>query len=311
MSSVASVVNFPSSTAKRIANQVCAGLRADRDGEVVISNGRTVARVYVCQGSVAWIHCSSRRVFLREILQKEAGLSDRDLHSVVEECRASGNHLGETLLEWNLVDRETLGSCLKKHVLEHLKELLAMHGPINAMFVPQERPYRMGLLFSWTELLTDLGQSNLLDGTSFEEPAESVNQDGRFSSMLAYALTQLPKAGAVGIVQLDPQGSQLVGLKRVDEFARDVLSNEASMIQELFEHEQTEKLLSLRDELRGHNKGGRYFRELIQTSEDHVHFLGRLHHEPNAVFVAVCHKEANLGMVLSKGRNICSMEPMG
>ena len=82
---------------------------ADREGgEVIVRTGSQVGRLYVCREAVAWVTCDTVRTRLRDILEEDAGIDREALNAVVGECQHTRKNFGETLLDWGLLDEETL-----------------------------------------------------------------------------------------------------------------------------------------------------------------------------------------------------------
>ena len=306
---VAKVAGVPPNAAKIVAHLLTA-VRECRDGELVLSNGGDVARIYLFRGKIAWIHTSSHKAFLGQVLLQEANIPQEMYSAAVKDCRKTGKNIGETLVAWELIDEETLSNCLRMHVGQHLNALLNLSGNVSALFVPQERPYSLGLVFDIQELFVHIGHSSLLSyGERGSEADDEEEASG--SSRFAYALSQIPKVLAVGSVSIGGPGPQLLGHKASSEEAAEIWQHTALAAKDLFEHLNTQRLRALRDRfVKGYVDQG-YFDEVVQFSKQYVHFFGRIVAEPSKIFVAISDRRANLGMVLAKCRAVCAMEPVG
>jgi DNA-binding response OmpR family regulator len=158
-----------SSTA--IVLQALRSAQAEGDGELVVRDGVTTARVHFHRGAVAWAHLSDDRNALFEILASEPTVEPEIARAIVEECRRSGARLSDTLVRWGLTDRADLRNSVQVWIRKKIDAIVSFEHP-EALFLPQRRPYAEDMLFDLEELLPPARESNL------EVPA-STAADGK------------------------------------------------------------------------------------------------------------------------------------
>lgn len=118
-------------------------------------------------------------------------------------------------------------------------------------------------------------------------------------------LKNIPKAVAAGVV--DMSSGMLLGVKTVDSHPQEVLDMVAAATRDLFEGDNVVAIEDMFKRVRGIGPNDdRYFREMIVTSTNLVHFFGRLKAQQSVVVTVVCRGDANLGLVLTKAREICA-----
>lgn len=142
-----------------IAAPLDLAVKSASGGEVVVTDGSNVGRIYVHRGSVAWVACSLPQLRLSDILVHQYRLARSDLDRVIEECRTTAKNFGETLLEWKLVTPEVLRRALRLHNTTHLQAICDFTLPRQTVFLPQARTYSGRLLFSVEELVTPWGHT--------------------------------------------------------------------------------------------------------------------------------------------------------
>ncbi len=110
-----------------------------RDGELCIT-GAGEARISVFEGKVAWIRVKGYPEHLGDVMRRELGLSKQTLRRVMEHCRETGQRFGEGMVGMGVVEPAQLRRCLRHHIADHLRELQAWSGPVEANF--REWPHR-------------------------------------------------------------------------------------------------------------------------------------------------------------------------
>jgi len=117
---------------------------------------------------------------------------------------------------------------------------------------------------------------------------------------LSAAQRNVPECVAAGLV--DMSTGMLLGAKTVDSHPQEVLDLVAAATGDLYQGSNVTAIEKLFKKSRGvKDDGHHYFQEFIIFSDNLVHLFQRLENQ-DMVFVAVCRKSVNLGMMLSKGR---------
>lgn len=115
------------------------------------------------------------------------------------------------------------------------------------------------------------------------------------------AQTNVPDCVATGYV--DMSTGMLLGIKTVDSHPREVIDLVAAATADLFQGSNVTAIEKLFKKARGvKDDGSHYFQEIIVLSENLLHVFVRSKKYADHAGVFVCHKSANLGMVLTKSR---------
>jgi hypothetical protein len=123
---------------------------------------------------------------------------------------------------------------------------------------------------------------------------------------VASALSNVPKAVAAGIVDMDT--GMLLAIKTTESHPQAVLEMVAAGTKELFEGDVSLSIESAFKQLRGDTSDERYFYEMLVSSKHLIHYFGRLVTNPGIVLVVICRADANLGLVVSKSRELIKKE---
>lgn len=121
-------------------------------------------------------------------------------------------------------------------------------------------------------------------------------------AIIKSCLQEVPKAVAAGVV--DMGSGMLLAVKTVDSHPQEVLDLVAAGTKDLFEGDNTTAIENMFKKVRGVSNNDRYFREVIVTSTNLIHVFGRLKTRESIVAVVIVRGDANLGLVLSKTRQI-------
>lgn len=122
--------------------------------------------------------------------------------------------------------------------------------------------------------------------------------------VLQSCMKEIPKAVAAGVV--DMGSGMLLGVKTVDSHPQEVLDLVAAATKDLFEGDNVTQIENMFKRGRGVVSDERYFREILVCSTNLIHLFTRLKSDQNIVLTVVCRADANLGLVLSKGRSIAA-----
>ncbi|MEM9494346.1 MAG: hypothetical protein AAGC55_34690 [Myxococcota bacterium] len=126
-------------------------------------------------------------------------------------------------------------------------------------------------------------------------------------TIIKRALKDIPKCVACGIV--DMETGMLLSVKTIDSHPQEVLDLVAAATKELFQGDNVVTIERMFKRIRGvTNSDEHYFRQVIVLSRNLIHFFSRLETDETMVMVAVCRIDANMGMVLAKGRAIAKSE---
>ncbi|MBK7994680.1 MAG: hypothetical protein IPK14_15250 [Blastocatellia bacterium] len=125
-------------------------------------------------------------------------------------------------------------------------------------------------------------------------------------SIVNSLLKEVPKAVAAGVVDMD--SGMLIAVKTVDSHPQQVLDLLAAATKDLFEGDNVMTIENVFKRARGVKSDERYFREIIVTSTNLLHFFSRLKSRQSIVLTVVCRMDANLGLVVTKARDITNRE---
>lgn len=115
-------------------------------------------------------------------------------------------------------------------------------------------------------------------------------------------LDSVPKALAAGVV--DMETGMLLGVKTTDSHPQSVMDMLAAGTKELFEGEMSMMIDKTFKKSRSDKAKEPYFQEIIVNSKNLIHLFMRMPATPNIVVTVVCRMDANLGLVVTKGRDI-------
>ena len=115
-------------------------------------------------------------------------------------------------------------------------------------------------------------------------------------------MAEVPKALTAGVIDLDM--GMLLDVKTVDSHPSEVLDLVAAATKDLFEGDNVTAIENMFKKMRGVESDQRYFSEMLITSQNLLHYFGRLKSNSRIAIVVVCRVDANIGMVMSKSRLI-------
>ena len=120
---------------------------------------------------------------------------------------------------------------------------------------------------------------------------------------LTKAQQTIPQSVAAGDV--DMTTGMLLGVKTVDSHPQEVLDLVAAATADLFQGQNVTSIEKLFRRSRGQNEdGSHYFREIVVFSENLIHVFLRAKKRKDQAAVFVTRGSANIGMVLSKSRQV-------
>lgn len=127
-------------------------------------------------------------------------------------------------------------------------------------------------------------------------------------SIVDRCMKEIPKCVASGVV--DMETGILLAVKTVDSHPQEVLDIVAPATKDLYEGDNVLSIENLFKKARGVKDDVHYFQEFLIMSSNLIHFFGRLKSNDRTVLVAATTNDANMGMVLAKGRAIAASETL-
>lgn len=183
-------------------------LESGRGGEVVVRQGDQVGRVHVIDGGVAWATASGGPARVQDIV-RHAGvtLDDEVVRALLEECRRTGQHFAEVLVEWSLLDATDARECVRAFIAEQLATMFSW-AEAAALFLPSSRSYGAGLRFAWSEVVgaTLVPRAPASVGVN-EAPPMSLAWLGQ-ATLLVEEIAKIE--GVVGAIALDAHSGTAV-----------------------------------------------------------------------------------------------------
>lgn len=120
---------------------------------------------------------------------------------------------------------------------------------------------------------------------------------------LQKAIAAVPECVASGYVDLST--GMLLGIKTVDSHPQEVLELLAAATSDLFQGSNVVTIEKMFKKARGlADDDHHYFNEMVVNSDNLIHIFCRGKSNEDHVVAFVCRKSANLGMALTKARNI-------
>lgn len=142
--------------------QVLARAAAGASGEVCVSQGDTVGRIWFEKGRIAWATLGGRGVSLRSILEGTTSLEPDALNEVMAEAKRTNRNVLEVLVEWELVSRDDVAFAVQRYLREAVRAMLLLVEPAVA-FAPAIRPGTWtGPTFGPAEILPKETHRNLV-----------------------------------------------------------------------------------------------------------------------------------------------------
>ncbi|MGB3465362.1 MAG: hypothetical protein WBA74_08830, partial [Cyclobacteriaceae bacterium] len=114
------------------------------------------------------------------------------------------------------------------------------------------------------------------------------------------AIKSVPKAVAAGVVDMD--SGMMLDMKTTSSHPQEVFDFLAAATKDMFEGENVITIENIFKKARGVKSDDRYIQEVIFFSTNLIHYFSRLPNNASMVFGVVCSNDANVGLVLAKGR---------
>ena len=122
--------------------------------------------------------------------------------------------------------------------------------------------------------------------------------------VVARALSDVPKAVAAGITDMGT--GMLLAYKTVESHPQAVLDMLAAATKDLYEGDMVLNIENTFKKVRGDTSAEHYFQEIIVNSKNLIHVFARLKSNQSIVLTVVCRIDANLGLVVSKAREVAT-----
>lgn len=182
----------------RIIAQALLDARQQGSGELMIRDRELAARVYFCRGKIGWAQLSNESGSLVDLISPVSALDPETAQAVLEECRERGLRLTDVLVEWGLLDRSQLRSCLKTWIARKLELLRALANP-TTLFMPGGPECPEDLSFELSELL-EPAHLTAERHPSSPPPSSALDRSGRSWSD-AFVLAEAPQAEVLAVLQ--------------------------------------------------------------------------------------------------------------
>jgi len=125
-------------------------------------------------------------------------------------------------------------------------------------------------------------------------------------SIVASALANVPKAVAAGVT--DMSTGMLLAVKTVESHPQAVLDMLAAATKDLYEGDMVMNIEKTFKKVRADSSPDHYFQEIVVTSKNLIHVFARLKAKPSVIMTVVSRADANLGLCVSKTREIAATE---
>ncbi|WP_455388966.1 hypothetical protein [Petrachloros mirabilis] len=123
-------------------------------------------------------------------------------------------------------------------------------------------------------------------------------------AIVATVLKDVANSVAAGVIDLGT--GMLLAVKTVESHPQSVLDLLAAASKEMFEGDMVQQIEKIFKKTRGETSEEHYFKEIIVTSKNLLHVFCRLKAKESVVVAVVCRVNANLGLTVSKARDIAA-----
>jgi CheY-like chemotaxis protein len=209
---------------RRLRSVLEAAARAE-GGEVVVTHGETVGRIFFDGGYVIWAHLSTHPVTVTSLFEDVAELGEDEVSEVLEETKRTGQNFVEVLIQWGLVSQEKATEVLRRSIRETVQALFDLEDP-QIVFAPGTRRTWFGPKFALTEVIPpeSLRPPPTAEPPSFDQVEGKVRcqfmpRCNTCGNMAATLSVELRESGADGIAIVHrPSGTVLASAgERIDE----------------------------------------------------------------------------------------------
>jgi hypothetical protein len=153
------------------SRKVYAGLEeatAAGQGELLVRDGDSVARILVHDHAIAWAHVTDDADSLLELLS-DGGVSRDDLRAALEEARRTRASFHSVLVDWGLLSAERLRDVLLAWIRRRVFAALRFANP-QVLFLPLHRQGASDFCFPLHEVISSDDLASL-DGTTINASA--------------------------------------------------------------------------------------------------------------------------------------------
>ncbi|MEM9458614.1 MAG: hypothetical protein AAGF11_30845 [Myxococcota bacterium] len=175
---------------------------------------------------------------------------------------------------------------ITEYVFDHGIAPWSRRGPLRARFSPD---------------------SSQASSPVFSPESSSLSTDRSpvmsIDSVLREAQRTIPECIASGVIDLN--SGMLLAVKTVDSHPQEVLDMLAAATGDLFQGDNVVSIERTFKRIRGvSDDDHHYFQEIVIFSDNLLHVFQRCKRRTDTIFVTVCRKKANVGMVLVRARGL-------
>lgn len=173
-------------------------------GEVVISKGETVGRIYFHEGNVIWAYLSTIPVTVVSLFKEVKELAQDDVNEVLEEAKRTGKNFAEVLVQWGLVTQDEANGAIKRSIRDAIEAIFSLEEP-EVVFAPGSRGGWRGPRFVLKEVMPPESPPPLsstpptFDKIDGEVRCQFMPQCNACGNMAATLAVELRESGADGV----------------------------------------------------------------------------------------------------------------
>lgn len=120
-------------------------------GELILVDEPLEVHVYLMGGRVAWAYSSLSKGSFISHLSATCRLDRQTLKDIVEDCRRTGQPLGETLVRWGVASQEQVRNALKEQICDAFLTLKGL-SRLKTLFIRKRIAYERQLTFDLGEV---------------------------------------------------------------------------------------------------------------------------------------------------------------
>ena len=121
-------------------------------GELIVASENLEAHIFLFRGGIAWATSSTAPNALTRHLVEDCQVDPALIREVIDDCKRTRKHFGETLIEWKVATYDQVRGALRRQIQEALASLVGL-GFARTMFLPRRVTYRPDLTFPLEEVM--------------------------------------------------------------------------------------------------------------------------------------------------------------
>lgn len=129
------VLQSPAAVGVAFEEALYEGARSE-GGVVIVRAGRTVGRVFLAAGRVAWAHTSARSISVNDLVDADAPLPRDEREAIVVEAARRKTSFVDVIIDTKLASEEGVHGRLRALLRHLLREIASLPGA-TALFVPE------------------------------------------------------------------------------------------------------------------------------------------------------------------------------